>query len=91
MFCRSFDSTLVCLEISSAEVEKQLNISQKTRRRYCQILRRIAPKLGIQSGQTYFTLRQLAAIELVRNWSAARMLPQFVKSCNLSGFPYESL
>lgn len=91
MFCRSFDSTLVCLEISSAEVEKRLKISAKTRRRYCQILRRIAPKLGIQPGQTYFSLRQLAAIELVRNWSAARMLPRFINSCNQCGFPYENL
>lgn len=91
MFCRSFDSTLVCLEISSAEVERRLKISAKTRQRYCQILRRIAPKLGIQPGQTYFTLRQLAAIELVRNWSAARMLPSFIRSCNKNGFPYENL
>ena len=91
MFCRSFDSSLVVLEVSAQEIEKRLKISPKTRRRYCQILRRIAPKLGIQPGQTYFTFRQLAAIELVRNWSAARMLPSFIRSCNKNGFPYENL
>lgn len=91
MFYRQSNSSLVFLEISALEIEKRLKISRKTRKRYCQIARTVAPKLGFAHGQTYFTLSQVAALEIIQKWASARMLRYFIQSCNKNGFPYESL